>query len=72
MKQTPLACLRGARTLLASGGPQWPPIPGAVGGAFACVGPWLPVARGETAAITAGPWLAPRPGPPLPISHYGF
>ena len=70
MKQTPLACLRCPHPF----GLWWPPmapIPGAVGRAFACVGPWLPVACGETEAITAGPWLA-RPRAPSPISHHGF
>ena len=70
MKETPLACLRCPHPF----GLWWPPmapIPGAVGRAFACVGPWLPVACGETEAITAGPWLA-RPRAPSPISHHGF
>ena len=70
MKQAPLACLRCPHPF----GLWWPPmapIPGAVGRAFACVGPWLPVACGETEAITAGPWLACPRAPP-PISHHGF
>ena len=70
MKQMPLACLRCPHPF----GLWWPPmapIPGAVGRAFACVGPWLPVACGETEAITAGPWLACPRAPP-PISHHGF